>query len=228
MDARDERRREQGVEVVVFLFLIVPSMALSFFVVQQGRLGFELVATATILRDLSLVALVLFFLWRNGEPFQAIGWGAGHWGQEALVGLVLFPPLSLGATWLDGALHALGLSAPATPLPALTPGRSPGEVLLAVVLVAVVALSEETMFRGYLILRLESITGSPVAAVLLSALVFSMGHGYEGSAGVLTVAMMGIAFAGVYLWRRSLVAPIVLHLLQDLFSILILPALGAR
>jgi len=228
MDARGDRRREQSVEVGVFLFLIVPSMALSYFAVEEGRLGFDFVAAATILRDLSLVALVLFFLWRNGEPFRAIGWSSGRLGKEAMVGLVLFPPLFFGATGLDNALHRLGFSAPATPLPALMPGHSPGELLLAVVLVAVVALAEETMFRGYLILRLEAVTGSPLAAVLLSAGVFSMGHGYEGSAGVITVAVLGVVFAVVYLWRRSLVAPVVMHLLLDLLGIVILPTLGAR
>jgi hypothetical protein len=65
--------KEQVVEVSVFLFLIVPSMALSFFAVKQGILSFALVAIATILRDLGLVSLILFFVWRNGEPIDWIG-----------------------------------------------------------------------------------------------------------------------------------------------------------
>jgi hypothetical protein len=40
-------RREQCVELLVFLFLIVPSMAVSFFAVKQGSLGFALVEVAT-------------------------------------------------------------------------------------------------------------------------------------------------------------------------------------
>jgi hypothetical protein len=67
-------RREQLLELLVFLFLIMPSMALSFFVVQQGGLGFWLVASSVILRDLGLMSLVLFFLWRNCEPVGSIGW----------------------------------------------------------------------------------------------------------------------------------------------------------
>jgi membrane protease YdiL (CAAX protease family) len=65
-----------------------------------------------------------------------------------------------------------------------------------------------------------------VAAVLLSAVIFSLGHGYEGSAGVITVGAMGIALAVVYAWRRSLIAPIVMHFLQDLLAIVILPLLS--
>jgi membrane protease YdiL (CAAX protease family) len=58
--------------------------------------------------------------------------------------------------------------------------------------------------------------------------IFSLGHGYEGTAGVITVGMMGIVFAPVYMWRKSLVAPIVMHFLQDFIGIVLLPLLGIR
>jgi membrane protease YdiL (CAAX protease family) len=101
-----------------------------------------------------------------------------------------------------------------------------GELLLAIALVEVVALGEETIFRGYLNLRLKAITTSPAAAALLSATIFSLGHGYEESAGVVTVGVMGVIFALIYIWRQSLVAPIVMHFLQDFISIVLLPLLG--
>ena len=102
------------------------------------------------------------------------------------------------------------------------------EFSLAAILVVVVALAEETIFRGYLILRLRALTASPTAAALLSATIFSLGHGYEGSAGVVTVGVMGVIFALIYIWRQSLVAPIVMHFLQDFISIVLLPLLGKR
>jgi type IV secretory pathway VirB3-like protein len=55
------------VELVVLLFLIVPSMVLSFLAVKQGSLGFVIVTTATIFRDLALASLVLYFLRRIGR-----------------------------------------------------------------------------------------------------------------------------------------------------------------
>jgi membrane protease YdiL (CAAX protease family) len=83
-----------------------------------------------------------------------------------------------------------------------------------------------SIFRGYLILRLKAITASPAAAALLSDGIFSLGHGYEGSAGVVTVGFMGLVFALVYMWRESLVAPIVMHFLQDFIVIVLLPLFG--
>ena len=218
-------KREQLVEVVVFLFLIVPSMALSFFAVKQGDIGFALTATATILRDLSLLSLILFFLWRNREPAIRVGWAFKHVWRDILLGIVLFVPMTFGAAWLERALQAIGFSVPSTPLPSLKPTRTVAEMLLALVLVIVVALTEETIFRGYLMLRLNAITSSRVWSLLLAAAVFSLGHGYEGTAGVVTVGAMGLVFGLVYTWRKSLVAPMTMHFLQDLLSIVLLPLL---
>ena len=221
-------KRVQLAEMSVFLFLIAPSLVFSFFVVRQGSLGFVLTAFATILRDLGLVCLILYFVWRNGEPVVHIGWTPRNWLREVILGMLLFAPFFYGAAVVGNGLRYIGLSSPKTPLPSLVPGRSVTHSALAFVLVAIVALAEETIFRGYLILRLRAVLGSPFAAVLLSAVIFSFGHGYEGSAGVVTVGIMGLAFALVYVWRQSLVAPIVMHFLQDFVVILLLPLLQAR
>jgi uncharacterized protein len=221
-------RRVQSTELAVFLLLIAPSLVFSFFVVKEGSLGFVPTAFATILRDLGLVCLILFFVWRSGEPVVDIGWTPRNWLREILLGALLFVPFFYGAAVVGSGLTYIGLSSPKTPLPSLVPGRSLSQSVLAFVLVAIVALAEETIFRGYLILRLRAVSGSSLAAVLLSAVIFSFGHGYEGSAGVVTVGIMGLAFALVYVWRQSLVAPIVMHFLQDFVVILLLPLLRVR
>jgi membrane protease YdiL (CAAX protease family) len=218
-------RKEQVAEVSVFLFLIVPSMALSFFAFKQGGLNFLLVAISAILRDLALVSLILFFIWRNHEPATWIGLTLKNGRKEISVGILLFIPFTFGTGLLEKGLQAIGLSAPSTPLPSFLTARGTVEFLLALVLVVIVALAEETIFRGYLILRFKAITSSPIGAALLSAAIFSLGHGYEGSAGVVTVGVMGLVFAFVYMWRRSLVAPIVMHFLQDFLGIILLPLL---
>jgi membrane protease YdiL (CAAX protease family) len=219
-------RKAQFWELAVFLFLIVPSMALSFFAIKQGSLSFVLTAVVTILRDLALVSLLLYFIWRNGEPVSAIGWKAGGISRELALGAALFVPMFLASSALDGLLHSVGFSAPSTPVPAFAREKGAAETLLAALMVVVVALSEETIFRGYLILRLRSLTSNSVAAVVLSAAIFSLGHGYEGTAGVLTTGFMGAVFALVYLWRGSLVAPVMMHFLQDFLAIVVVPLLG--
>lgn len=218
-------RRQQLWEVLAFLFLIVPSMALSFMVSSQGVGSFVLTAYATILRDLALVSLILFFLWRNREPVSRLGWTFRHAGREAGVGVAIFLPFFFITAYVEQLFRAAGLSAPSTPLPGFLAAAGWSEYLLASILVVVVAIAEETMFRGYLMLRFGAISRSAIAAAVLSSFVFSLGHGYEGTAGVATVGVMGFLFALVYLWRGSLVAPMVMHFLQDFIGIVVLPLL---
>jgi membrane protease YdiL (CAAX protease family) len=148
--------------------------------------------------------------------------------RERVVGVVCFVPVFLGAMLLERVLLRAGLSGPATPLPSFLKEQGPTEALLATILVTVVALAEETIFRGYLLLRFLPILRSTTTSVLLSLAIFAVGHGYEGSAGLATVGVMGAVFALVYLWRGSLLAPIVMHFLQDILSIVLLPLLGAK
>lgn len=218
-------RKEQFLEIITFLFLIVPSMALSFFALEQGSVrfnDFSLSAVASILRDLSLVSLIVFFLWRNREPVHLIGWDFTNFWKDVVLGVILFFPFFYASGALENVLHAAGLSLPSTPQPAFLSPRGSVEILLAFLLVVVVAIAEETIFRGYLLLRFRAMMNNP-AAVLLSAVVFSLGHGYEGTAGVVTVGFMGLIFALVFQWRRSLVTPMVMHFLQDFTVIVLLP-----
>jgi membrane protease YdiL (CAAX protease family) len=216
-------RKVQAVEVTVFLLLIVPSMTLSFFAGKEQDLRFSQMAIASILNDLGLLSLVLYFIWRNREPLASIGWSFQHLGSNAALGLILFLPVYLGGNTLANLLHEIGFSAPARQAPFLAVSGLK-QMLLAVVIVTVVAIVEETVFRGYLMLRFETVSASRAVAVIVSSLVFSLGHGYEGIAGAITVFLLGVVFALIYLWRRSLIAPIVIHFLTD-FTSIVLPAL---
>jgi membrane protease YdiL (CAAX protease family) len=227
-DPRPAGQKEQLWEVAVFLFLVVPSMVLSFFVIRQGNLGFVFTACSVILRDLALVSLIFFFLWRNGEPVASVGWNHKNGWKDVVLGIGLFLPMSLGAGLLDHALQAAGLSPPATPLPKFLEAKGQAEFLLAFFLVVIVAIAEETIFRGYLLRRFRDIHVSRPGAVVLSALIFSLGHGYEGTSGVITVGAMGLMLAVIYLWRQSLVAPMVMHFLQDFIGIVLAPWLGLK
>ena len=214
-----------ALEVSVFLFLIVPSMVLSLFAVTRGTPGFVVTAVSVILRDLALCGLVLFFLWRNGEPRQRIGWTSQDWMRQAALGVLLFPLMFVGAAFCAWMFSKMGLSSPRSPLRSVLSIHSVFEAPLAVLLVAVVAVTEETIFRGYLFLRLGAVTGRMPWAVFLSTVIFAMGHGYEGGVGLATVGLIGLTLGLVYSATRTLVAPIVMHFLQDFIGIVVAPLL---
>jgi uncharacterized protein len=221
-------RREQLIEIGVFLALIVPSSVISLFVISKETVGFVITAVATILRDFSLVALILFFLWHNGETLKNIGWKSQNYTKEISIGLILFLPFTILISLLENVLQFLGFSLSAEPLPSFLHAKGTAEYFLAILLVGVVAVAEETIFRGYLILRFRAITGSPLTAIILSSVIFSLGHGYEGTAGLISVGFMGALFSVVFLWRQNLTAPVVMHFLQDFIGIVLIPLTGGK
>ncbi len=219
------RISQERAELGVFLFLIVPSLLLSFVVPGEDQIGFTVAAIGIMVRDLALVALILYFLRRNGESLRSIGWRSRGVGREIALGLVLAVPTFLAEILLNLLVTWLGLSSPSSPPAELTPHGVP-QIVLATALVTVVALSEETIFRGYLLLRFRDAGAHVPLAVLLSSFVFMLGHGYEGSAGLVVVFALGLVLASVYLWRGSLVAPVVMHFALDFVPIVVLPLTG--
>ncbi len=211
--------KSQRFEVGAFVFLILPSLLLSYFVGKQLATSFTVTALGTILRNLAFLCLIAFFAWKNGEPRERFGWTWHHAGMEAMLGVWLFLLMSLASVLVQQALSAAGVSLPAHSLPSSLVVRTPAGYVLAFALVVVVAISEETIFRGYLLLRLTAVFRSRLAAVLVSSLIFCLGHGYEGISGVVAVFFIGLYLSVVYLWRKSLIAPVVVHFLQDFIGI---------
>ena len=226
--AASPSRGIQARELGAFLLLLVPSLLLSRLSSPQLQPSFAFFALATILSNTALLALVLFFLWRNGEPYGRIGWRRSDVPREAAVGIALVIPFVLFQAVLALILSAFGLldDGPRT-APFALPAGGP-ELAFGVVLVAIIAVGEETVFRGYLLLRLRSLTGSTAVAVALSSLIFALGHGYQGTAGTIAVGAIGVLLAVIYLWRGSIVAPVVLHFVQNFTGVVLAPLLGGR
>ncbi len=216
-------RKRDLFELFVLLLFIVPSIIISFFSLETSNPSFPILASSVIFQDLAFGTLVVFFLWRNGEPLSQIGWELGGIKKEAALGACLFLPVLVGISAIEQAFGSLGLQSHMSHVPKFLTAKGPMEILLACVLVIIVAIAEETIFRGYLILRLKGLTGSRTASVILSSALFALGHGYEGLANVAAIGILGIILALIYLWRKSLAAPIVIHLLIDFYPLVLIP-----
>jgi membrane protease YdiL (CAAX protease family) len=209
----------QLIELGIFVLLIIPSMVLSFFSFQRGAgPPFVPFAIASMLQQAALLGLVLYFGWRNKEPFRAFGWTREELGKEILLGVVLYFPIAYGLSLLQTALKGLGLPTPESVPGYLSPSGTE-EYVLIILLFTVVAVSEEGVFRGYLIRRLVNLSGHPAVAVLGAAGLFCIGHGYQNLGGVIATFALGAVFGAVYLWRNSLAAPIVIHFIQNAMAV---------
>lgn len=100
--------------------------------------------------------------------------------------------------------------------------RTPAQRRLAVPFAITAGVVEEAIFRGLLIGAGYHVYHLPWAlAALLSLVLFIVGHGYQGRAGLVGVALFGIAFTVIYLITASLLLVIVLHVWQDLVALLV-------
>ena len=87
-------------------------------------------------------------------------------------------------------------------------------------------ISEEVLYRGYAIERLQSITGSKWIAAAISLILFAAFHFRQGLAGVVLAFVLGAILTAFYLWKRNLVANITAHFLVDFIPNVLLAGLG--
>lgn len=74
---------------------------------------------------------------------------------------------------------------------------------------------EELLWRGYLIWYLSNYFPTWVAAVI-SAILFGIGHAYQGIANVPKLCLVGLVFSALYLLSGSLWLPMLLHAAMDI------------
>lgn len=76
---------------------------------------------------------------------------------------------------------------------------------------------EELLFRGFMIWYLQHWLGL-IPAAIVSSVFFGFGHLYQGLKGVLQTGLVGAFMATVYLVSGSLVLPMLIHALMDLYA----------
>lgn len=113
----------------------------------------------------------------------------------------------LSARALPAGLDAQGLAAQET---LVAPGP-----LVALLLVATVAFTEEFLWRGYVVERLGAWIG-PIVAAVIGLAVFAASHlPFSGTGWLITGLPGAVLLYVLLLWRRNLWAVILCHLLMD-------------
>ncbi|MFQ5779003.1 MAG: CPBP family intramembrane glutamic endopeptidase [Terriglobia bacterium] len=167
----------------------------------------------TVIKHAFLFVLLLIALQVKEEPLVAIG----------------FPRLDARRWSLALGLAAFFLGAALLRAPDFTPQQaamhwgdpvSPGERTLWVLLALSAAVVEETLFRGFALVWTYRWSGHLPLAVLFPALVFAAGHAYAGWVNVGFAFVAALVFSGIFLWRRELYWPMVIHFVFDAWILL--------
>ena len=102
--------------------------------------------------------------------------------------------------------------------------RNRQELGLGALLSVNAGVVEELVFRLALPAAIYGASGSAIAALAGSILLFGALHLYQGAVGVIGTAVVGAVMMLLYLVSGSILVPIALHALFDLRSLVLIPA----
>lgn len=207
---------------IMFIGAVVSSVLAS---IIAAALSLDILFGSAVLQAL-LLCTVLFVtrMDRVGmEKLQLrLRWEKGDTRAALLLVAVQYGGSLITAIFLAGSIDTVDLEASA--LTQAFTHFSPWEFLLVATGVTVlVAFTEEILFRGYLISRLEA-GGLPVAgAVVVSAALFGLVHwsGYGWILSVSKAVTFGIPAAIYFVRRRKLFPIIVAHTFVNFFGFVI-------
>lgn len=165
------------------------------------------------------ISVCIFRLWIDRRSLGSLGWSLDAFPNEGLIGLFLGPAL-------------LGIAA----LLMMASGHlewtdiiwDPSSLFVSLGLTAMIAFSEELVFRGYILGNLMESFANKWVALLLSAVLFAVFH--FASPGIHTLAFVNLLLAGLllginYIYTKNLWFSFFFHLSWNYFQG---PILGFR
>ena len=175
---------------------------------------------SVILMQWVIVAFIWFGIRRRGLTLRELIGGTWPRWTSILrdVGIAIVFLIVSGMILAASAalLHATGREVAERLLP-----HTSTDIVFYLLLCATAGFCEEVIFRGYLQKQLSAWTGSASAGLLLQAVVFGAGHGYQGPRLMAVITVFGCLFGLLALWRRSLRPGMIAHFLQDSSALLV-------
>jgi membrane protease YdiL (CAAX protease family) len=175
----------------------------------------------TYLLTVAFELLMLGYIWLGLRRYKVpmrelIG---GKWNRfsdfllDVGVALIFWIAVVAMLAGLSFALHFKGEEAAKFLLP-----QTWTEVAVWIPVAVTAGFCEEFIFRGYLQRQCLALTGNVVAAIALQAIVFGIGHLYQGVKGVVVISIYGAMFGILAVMRKSLRPGMIQHAGQDTIS----------
>lgn len=180
---------------IVSLSMVVPSASL------------VMASASVFVRSAGVSALVLYLIWRSGDPWRCFGLSsprradlvialavaAAIWLVQRAIVLPVWA--ALPAAWQDSAWSSHQ---------SVAEPHSAAGWLLVVADELVNGFAEELSMRAYLFLRLRQLLGSTTGGLLWSSLLFASYHLYQGWWGVFVTFVCGLLMGVAFLKIRRL------------------------
>ena len=188
---------------------------------QIGAFIEELLPLLLTVNHILVFGILLYILNKNSLKLSDIGWKIpdSGLGREIITGI------------LFGVLLYLFKEIVYDPIDAYLNGRSPSftslfnfhlnrsEVPMIAAAVSIIFI-EESVYRGFGIKAMNN-RYSIYSTVLVTSIFFGLLHWGNGPEAILYTSVVGLFYAGIFLWRkRNLIAVTVAHGLYNLFILL--------
>ncbi|MGM0605446.1 MAG: CPBP family intramembrane glutamic endopeptidase, partial [Halobacteriota archaeon] len=184
---------------------------------------------ANVVVSQGLFATVLLAAaWLADVPATAFGASIETSGLDAIgigitAGVVLYVLNEIGAA----QAKQWGVSGTEDLRAGLAPETATGWAVLVLFVLPIIAGFEELLFRGILIGALSvGFEVSPWLLAIGSSIAFGLGHGAQGSIGVVVTGLLGFAFAWLFIVTGSLLAVVVAHYLVNLLEFVVHEGFG--
>ena len=205
-----------GLLVSLFGLFIIGIITKNFPEETRSIWGLALIWVATI-------ALLILIKYGEDRPYASIGLLPITF-KEILLAIGIGIVLSISVPLLTLLASQL---LPSAPEGSITDAiQAPWVLLMLSVLTA--GITEEIIFRGYLIERLNELTEKPFVAVIISVIAFTLPHllNWNITHVIGVVLPLGIILSWLYLWKRNIVFNMIVHIVIDLPLVFIALASG--
>jgi len=216
-----------GIDHLAFLILVVAHATLLHgkIVRRLARRRRRVRFTAALSLELGGVAVVLLAWFAQGRSLGAFGLGIpATW--FAWTGVALAIGWSLVILWITTDLHHDGARCDACRAEAFTRfGKRPAtkRARSSITIFGLSGVTEEIVFRGFLILYLTSLLDlfvpsllAVAAAVVLAAIAFASGHAHQGRRAAVATLFAGLVLGTLTVLTGSLWPAIIAHVAQNL------------
>jgi len=201
----------------------------------EGQLSRDELSTGALLANVALTQGLFGVLLAGGAVFFEIPLPAlGVAGDALSTGL---PAVGIGVAagtgfWVGNELAAsvargFGVGVDESLRELLAPDSAAGWVVLLAVVLPVIAVVEEFVFRAAAIGVPVAGLGAPAwAMVPISSAAFALGHGAQGRVGIAVTGALGAALGALFVVTNSLLAVVVAHYLVNALELTIHEGLG--
>jgi membrane protease YdiL (CAAX protease family) len=165
--------------------------------------------------------LMILFIWAGVNDRQGLrGLTGGRWNSWRQVAIDFAIAAPFWVLWTATARFTWFLIGPPHgPRGPLTfPPHGLLDIAAWLAVSATAGFCEEIMYRGYLQQQLQAVTGNATVAIAAQAVLFGLGHTYQGWKPVFVIGILGLLYGLLAYWRRNLRSAMISHAWSDMFE----------